>query len=315
MGDEIRSHTLRDNDTAVTVLSLGCAIRDWTVAGRRVVLGYADPETYRTNPASLGVVCGRVVNRISGAAFTLNGQRWTLPANHGRHHIHGGPGGFGWRNWHMHPEGQRAVRLTLRSPHLDQGYPGALNVEVMLTLDGPRLTWEMTARPDRETPVNLAQHVYFNLAGTGPVRDHSLRIAAARCTPTVDGMPTGEIRDVEGTRFDFRDPRTLAKADRDAHGYDLNYVLDPEAGPQAELATDAMRLRLWTDRPCLQLYTSGGLSQIAQPHPGQAHFPGGAACLEAQDFPNALNTDGFPSILHRPDAPYRQRTTIEIAPL
>lgn len=315
MNEEIRSHTLRDGQTAVTVLSIGCAIQDWTVAGHRVVLGYADPEAYRANPASLGVVCGRVVNRISDAAFTLDGRRWTLPANHGPHHIHGGPGGFGWRNWHLEPGGARALRLSLHSPHLDQGYPGALEVSVTLTLDGPRLTWDMEARPDRVTPVNLAQHVYFNLRGTGLVHDHCLRIAAARCTPTANGMPTGEITTVEGTRFDFRKARTLAEADPGSGGYDLNYILDKTEGPQAELATETMRLRLWTDRPGIQLYTSGGLRQAADPHPGQEHLPGGAVCLEAQDFPNALNVAGFGSILCTPDAPYRQRTAIEITPL
>ena len=121
MHDDIRSHVLRDGDTAVTVLSVGCAVQDWTVGGRRVVLGYADPQAYRVNPVSMGVVCGRVVNRISGSAFTLDGEVWRLPPNEGAHHLHGGPGGFGWKHWTMEPDGDRAVRLGLHSPHLDQG--------------------------------------------------------------------------------------------------------------------------------------------------------------------------------------------------
>lgn len=314
MDEAIRSHVLRDGDTAVTILSIGCAVQDWTVGDRRVVLGYADPEAYRTNPASLGVVCGRVVNRISGAAFTLGGRQWTLPANLPPHHIHGGPGGFGWRHWDLAPDGDRAVRLTLHSPHLDQGYPGALDVSVTLTLDGARLTWEMEAVPDRETPVNLAQHLYFNLAGTGSVRDHALRIRAGHCTPTDAGMPTGEIRTVAGTRFDFSEPRPLGEADPDGRGYDLNYALEAGAGPQAELCAAGMRLCLWTDRPGLQLYTSGGLRSHATPHRGQSHDPSTAICLEAQDFPNALNTSGFGSILCSPEHPYRQVTSIGIAP-
>ncbi|SMX32011.1 aldose epimerase family protein [Maliponia aquimaris] len=316
MTDTITSHVLADGDTAVTVLSLGCAVQDWQVAGRRVVLGYDDPEAYRDNPRSMGIVVGRVANRTAQGRFTLDGTDWQLPVGPGGHHLHGGPNGLGKRNWALTPDGPRGAVLRLSSPHLDQGYPGAVDFEVRLTLDGSALTWEMTARPDRPTPVNLAQHLYFNLAGAGTVRDHVLRLNASRYTPAgPDLVPTGEVLPVTGSRYDFLAARSLAEADPQGAGYDLNFALDGGTGPAAELvAPDGMTLRLWTDQPGLQLYTSTSLAPFAQPWPGVAHGPWGGICLEAQGFPNALNTPGFPPIVVTPDTPYRQVTTIDIAP-
>ncbi len=313
----IEAHVLRDHDTEITVLSVGCAIQDWRVGGRPVVLGYADRETYRSNPVSMGVVVGRVANRISGAAFDLDGAHWTLPGNSagGAIHIHGGPGGFGWRHWRMVPDGPKGVSFHLHSPHLDQGYPGALDVEVNMTLNGSALTWEMHAHSDRPTPVNLAQHVYFNLAGEGDIRKHRLRIAADAVTPTdADLLPTGQIQPVAGSRFDFREMRFLEEADPDRIGYDLNYVLSGGA-PQAEaLSPDGMRLSLTTDAPGLQVYTSNTLRDCGPASDGAPHAPFGGLCLEAQGFPNAINTPGFPSVECAPEQPFHQRTTIDIQP-
>ncbi len=312
----INSHVLRDGDVRVTVLSLGCAVQDWVVGDRHVVLGYANPEDYCRNPVAMGVICGRVVNRIRDARFTLDGRVWELPANAAPHHIHGGPNGLGLRNWHLEPVGDRAVRLTLHSPHLDQGYPGAVDFEVHLSLDDHALTWRMTAWPDRLTPINLAQHLYFNLGATPDIRDHGLFIDADRFTPNgPDLLPTGAIEPVDGTRFDFRHTRSLRDADPDGDGYDLNFLLGNAPGPKAGVqAPDGTTLALWTDRPGLQLYTSNTLRPAFPPLPGQDHKRFAGLCLEAQDLPNAVNQDGFASILCGPDKPYSQTTTIRITP-
>lgn len=315
MTDAIEHHILRDGDTEITVLSLGCCVQDWRVGGRRVVLGYADPEDYRTNPKSMGMVVGRVANRISGGRFTLDGETWELSRNSGENTIHGGPQGFGKRLWRMEPDGPRAVTFRLTSAHLDQGFPGALEVSLRMTLDGAALTWTMEAVPDRPTPVNLCQHLYFNLAGEGGIRDHRFRIAADRYTP-VDAatLPTGEIRPVSGSRFDFRTARPLSEADPDSLGYDTNFALNG-TNPAAEaVSPDGMRLRLWTDRPGLQFYTGAYLTAHGTPWPGVDHVPFGGFCMEAQDFPDAVNQPGFPPTICTPDRPYRQTTTIEIAP-
>lgn len=309
--DQITSHTLRDADTEVTVLSMGCAVMEWRVCDRPVVLGYAEPEHYRKNPASMGVICGRVANRIADARFALNGTTYVLPANAAPHHLHGGPGGLGRRNWLMSSDGDRAVECRLVSEDGDEGYPGRVAFRVLLSLSGGRLTWEMDGVPDQVTPINLAQHLYFNLAGHGTVADHRLRIAAEQYTPTgPDLVPLGRIDPVEGTAYDFRVPRRLGDGD----GWDGNVVLTKGTGPVAEVSTtDGMTLRLWTDRPGLQVYTSNTLSRTLPEGPGAAHGRFAGLCLEAQDFPNAVNVPAFGSILCSPEAPYRQVTSIEIA--
>lgn len=298
------------------MLSLGCSIQDWTVGERRVVLGYADPEAYRHNAVALGALCGRVANRISGARFILDGQEWILPANDGPNHLHGGPGGLGRRNWRMTRDGARAVQMSLRSPHLDQGYPGAVDFTVTLRLEGHRLTYVMEATPDRPTPVNLAQHIYFNLAGAGTVLDHEVMLKATHHTPNGPGMiPTGAIEPVSGTRWDFTTPRRLATVPDHAEGWDGNVLLDAdESGPQARVLTDDMALQLWTDQRGLQFYTARTLSAGPPALPGPPHEPFGGLCLEAQNLPNAINTPAFGDILCQPEAPYRQTTSIEIAP-
>jgi len=307
---QIASHVLRDAETEVTVLSIGCAVMDWRVRDRPVVLGYRDPEHYRENPASMGAICGRVANRIADARFELNGVIYELPANGGRHHLHGGPGGLSRRNWQMSPDGDRAVELQLLSEDGDQGYPGQVSFRVVMRLENGTLTWEMDAVPDRVTPINLAQHLYFNLMGKGTVADHTLRVDADRYTPNgPDRVPLGRIEPVDGTAFDFRTPVTLG----DGEGWDGNVVLNGGDAPAAEvIAPDGTRLRLWTDRPGLQVYTSSMLKPVLPEGPGAAHQPWGGLCLEAQDFPNAVNVPAFGSILCAPDEPYRQVTSIEI---
>ena len=314
--DQIRRHVLDSDGVQVAVLSVGCAVQDWRVAhdGAEipVVLGYADPANYRAEANSMGLVVGRVANRIADGRFTLDGETWHLPTPKPPHHLHGGPGGLGRCNWTMEPDGTRAVRLTLHSPHLDQGYPGALEIEVTISLDGHRLTYDMRAQPDRETPVNLAHHSYYNLLGTGPVRDHILRINALEYTPNgPDLVPLGHRAPVEGSDYDFRQARPVGDADLDG-----NLVLADGEGPAAEVtAPNGLRLRMWTDQPGLQIYNSVTLRPDGTPLAGQEHARHGGLCLEAQGFPNAVNVPSFPSILCTPDAPYHQRTEIEIAPV
>jgi aldose 1-epimerase len=308
--EQIAAHVLRDGGTEITVLSVGCAVMDWRVRDRPVVLGYRDPAHYLENPASMGAVCGRVANRIAGARFVLDGHTHKLPANEPPNHLHGGPGGLSRRIWDMSPDGDRAVEFTVVSEDGDQGYPGCVAFRVVMQLDGGRLTWEMHALPDRVTPINLVQHLYFNLMGKGTVTDHFLRVNADRYTPTgPDLIPLGRIEPVDGTAYDFRTPVRLGDGD----GWDGNVLLNHGNGPLAEVAApDGTRLRLWTDRPGLQVYTSSMLTHSLPEGPGAAHQRFAGLCLEAQDLPNAVNMPAFGSILCSPDAPYRQTTSIEI---
>lgn len=315
MTDEIQSAILKDGDTSITVLSLGCAIQEWLVAGKSVVLGYKDPESYRTNPCVLGAIVGRIANRTAGAGFELDGQLWDLPANDGTNHIHGGPSGLAWRNWELTKKSDTCAELRLRSEHLDQGYPGTVDFEVRLTLNGQALTWEMTATPDRPTPINLAQHVYFNLNGQGNILSHSVQLNASRMTPTDDSLiPTGEITEVNDTRFDFRSPVKVSQNDPKNQGYDINFALDQNAPLKARVESDTgMLLSLWTDRPGLQFYTAKHLVPLADINSCAEHQASFGFCLEAQDFPNSINEPEFGTLICTPRKPYRQVTTIEIS--
>ncbi|SMX26296.1 Aldose 1-epimerase precursor [Pelagimonas phthalicica] len=314
MSDEITSAVLKSDTSEVTVLSMGCAIQSWLVDGQPVVLGYDNPEVYRENPYCMNIIVGRVANRTANSRFELGGTVWKLPSNDGPHHLHGGAKGLGWQNWDLQQLSDSAAILRLHSADLDQGYPGAVDFEVRLTLDGSALTWEMSAIPDRETPINLAQHVYFNLDGRADLNRHRFRINASKITPTgADLIPTGTIEDVDGTRFDFRALAGLAEKDPDGLGYDLNYVIDDTNGPKARVvAENGMEMRLWTDQPGLQFYTGVHLNRFGSPSHAASHGPSSGFCLEAQAFPNVVNEPSFGSILCSPDQPYFQLTTIDI---
>lgn len=317
-GHPLRQAVLEQGEVRVTILSLGCITRDWRVGGRSVVLGFADPLRYLENPFSFGVIAGRVANRTAHGRFRLDGRTVQLSRNHGAHHLHGGVRGLGRRNWLMEADGPHGVRLSRRSPAGEEGYPGAVDFSVTIRLEDHRLHYDMRGQPDCRTPVNLAQHSYYNLAGGGSVRDHELRIAASRFTPTDDAqLPTGEIRAVAGTRHDFTAPRTLAQADPAARGHDVNLVLDPDRERDAPAAIlrapdRALVLRLWTDQPGIQLYDAMHMGACCGGHDGKRHDRFHGLCLEPQHFPDALNRPGFPSILCTPEAPYRQRLTVEI---
>ena len=316
----IRSHVLRDGDVTVTLLNLGCITQDWRVplGNERVpvVLGYRDPQAYLDNPNYLGVIAGRVANRISGAAFSLQGQRYALNRNHGAHHLHGGAGGIQTRLWDMEPEDQSAVQFRLISEHGEQGYPGRIELNVTISLLGHVLTYDMRAVPDRATPINLAQHSYYNLMGLGDVRDHAVEIAASGYTPTdPDLIPTGEIAGLDKSAVDARTARRLSELDPAKAGLDLNYVLDQDSAIAAKVtAPNGIELTLETDQPGLQFYTGTKLAPDADPWPGQSHAPFSGLCLEPQGFPNSPNIAHFPSVIATPDQPYHQRTTVRIAP-
>lgn len=304
---------LSDGAASVAVLSLGCITQDWRMPVNGietpVVLGYARPQDYRANRYAMGVIAGRVANRIAGARFELDGEVFLLPANEPPNHLHGGRGGLHARNWAMEADGNRALRLSLVSEHLDQGYPGRLELEITMSLNRDRLRYDMTARSDRPTPVNLAQHSYYTL-GADTVRGFDLTLPADRYTPNrSDGIPLGHEEGVGGAPFDFRAGRRIAQADPPGQGIDANFVL---SGGPVVLRGNGMRLELDTDQPCLQLYSGHKLAPGAAPLPGQRHAPFSGLCLEPQGYPNAVNTPAFPCPLTTPDAPYRQTISVRI---
>ena len=289
----------------VKLLSYGAITRDWWIGGRSVVLGYDDPADYGSDPFFLGVIAGRVANRIAAGRFVFAGEEVTLPRNDGQNHLHGGPRGLGKRHWDMEADtGANAVRLSCVSGHGDGGYPGRAEFEVVVTLTDTALSYEMRAEVDRPTPINLAQHNYYNLTG-GTIWDHELVIAAADYLPVDDaGIPLGERAPVEGSAKDFRTRRRVGEADAARDGIDHCLVLSGEQPAAVLTAPGAPELRFHTDQPGVQLYTGKYLEGVHQPFTG--------ICLEPEGFPDAVNNPGFPSVITYPEAPYTQRLTIEV---
>lgn len=317
----ISRHVLADGGVTVALLNIGCVTQDWRVPRKAsevsVVLGYREPVAYLNNPHHLGVVAGRVANRISGARFLIGRREFRLDRNEGAHHLHGGQRGLGRRIWDADQDGTRAVRFNYLSPDGEMGYPGNVRFEVTVRLEGFRLSYDFKAETDRPTPINLAQHNYYNLAGCGSVREHRLRIAADRVTQVDEELiPTGQLMPIDGKQIDFRNGRTVATADPENAGLDLNYVLNrmPDQPAAQVTAPGGLRLRLWTDQPGIQLYTGGPGSQTAIPLGEQVHAPQSGFCLEPQLFPDSPNRSEFPSVIVEPGEPYRQKLTVEIAP-
>ncbi|HTS88841.1 MAG TPA: aldose epimerase family protein [Gemmatimonadales bacterium] len=288
-----------------------------------VVLGFDTLLPYLENPCYLGAIVGRSAGRIAGATFLLDGKRYHLNANAGRHHLHGGAQGFDQAVWRAEAfrDAQKAgLVLSHTSPDGDQGYPGSLQTTAQYTLTG-RLELEVLfqAVTDHPTLVNLVQHSYFNLAGHGTtILSHELQINADRYTPIdADLIPTGRIEAVAETPLDFRKPTAIGDRIDQANaqlrrgaGYDHNFVLNRAGEGLAHAAhltapTSGRSLDVYTTEPGLQLYTGNFLE------PSRTAGAFGArtgVCLEAQHFPDAPNHPAFPSIVLRPGLTYLSRT-------
>lgn len=294
-----------------------------------IVLGFEDLDRYLEGSPYFGSIIGRYGNRIANGRFTLDGQTYELAKNNGPNHLHGGNRGFDkvvWRGEPFQDDTARGVVFTYTSADGEEGYPGRLDVRVTYTLtDSDRLVFDYQATTDRPTPVNLTQHSYFNLAGAGSggTAGHELMIAASAFTP-VDStlIPTGEIRSVEETPFDFRTATPIgARVDADdaqirhGPGYDHNFVLD-RTGEGLELAarvvepTTGRTMEVYTTEPGLQFYSGNFLDGSITGKGGKVYGHRSGFCLETQHFPDSPNQPSFPSTILRPGEQYRSRTEL-----
>jgi aldose 1-epimerase len=321
----------------VRVLEHGCTIVGIEVPdgeGRLidVALGFSDASEYRRRHPYFGCVVGRYGNRIAGGRFALDGRVYGLVANNAPGgqpcHLHGGEVGFDQRSWSVERrQGAEGQEVCLRrvSLHGEEGYPGNLEVSVLYRLtEQNALEMEYEAQTDAPTPVNLTNHSYFNLRGEGSgenVLGHVLTLHATRFLPTDAGqIPTGELRPVEGTPFDFRAPQQIGSRIHDqdpqlvgAHGYDHNWILDSQAGTLA-LAADVYEpvsgrfMEVLTTEPGVQLYTGNLLDGTCVGKSGRAYQRHGGLCLETQHFPDSPNRPEFPDTILRPGNVYRSKT-------
>jgi aldose 1-epimerase len=310
-----------------TVVSLKTPDR----AGRRenIVLGFDTLAPYLAGVPYFGATVGRYANRIANGRFVLDGKAYQLPRNDGSNSLHGGTRGFDKRIWSAQPlalPSAVVLRLSYVSAAGEEGYPGALTVHVTYRLgDDDSLAIEYEASTTAATPVNLANHAYFNLSGDPrrTILDHVLTIEASRFTPIDPSLiPTGELRAVAGTPFDFRTPRSIGSRIetedtqlRLAHGYDHNWVLDkhpPGAMTLAAVLTDPASGRVVevrTTQPGLQFY-SGNFLDGKPAGTGTVFAYRTGLCLETQHFPDSPNHPAFPSTILRPGRIYSEKTLL-----
>ena len=337
-GESVELFTLaRAGAPSVSITNLGGYVVSMLApdrAGRTadVTLGYASLPGYLADNSYFGCLVGRYANRIAKAAFTLDGKRYSLAANNGPNTLHGGPTGFCRRVWAAKVKSGTdgdALELTYVSRDGEEGYPGTLTATVVYSLreDGG-LVIDYSATTDAPTVLNLTNHAYFNLAGEGEgtILDHELQLEAEAYTP-VDAtlIPTGEVRSVAGTPFDFRKPLAIgARIDaadeqiRFGGGYDHNFVVRGAPGT-LRLAARAVekksgrQLEVFTTEPGVQFYTGNFLDGKTLGKAGKPYVKRGAFCLETQHYPDSPNQPAFPSAVLRPGQVYRHTTVYRLS--
>jgi aldose 1-epimerase len=297
-----------------------------------IVLGYDTLDGYLSKQDPFfGAIVGRYANRIAKGQFTLDGVVYHLPQNDGQNTLHGGPEGFDKKVWTArelspaHP----AIELTYLSKNGEEGFPGNLSVKVVYTLiDSNELRIDYSATTDKDTVLNLSNHSYFNLAGqgSGDILKQVMMINADRFTP-VDAnlIPTGDLRSVEGTPFDFRKPTVIgARIQEDnqqlkfAKGYDQNFVLNRQ-GSGLTLAARAMDpesgrvLEVFTTQPGLQFYSGNFLDGSIRGKGGKVYGHRSAFCLETQHFPDSPNHPSFPTTELKPGQTFHQVTVFKFS--
>ena len=333
-GQSVEIYTLRNRrgmEARITnyggiVVSLTAPDRNGKLAD--VVLGYNDLDTYMRPPFPyFGAIIGRYGNRIAKGRFTLNGVEYKLAVNNGENSLHGGLKGFDKVVWTAHERNTAAgpaLVLSYLSKDGEEGYPGNLRTTVIYTLtNNNELRIDYTATTDKDTVINLTHHSYFNLAGegNGDILKHNLMLRADSFIPTDAGsIPTGEIRNVAGTPFDFRKANTIGERINNddeqlklGNGYDHTWVIDGRMGTlrQAAIAyepTTGREMEVWTTEPGVQFYTGNFLDaaiigKSGKPYPRRSGF-----CLETQHYPDSPNEPKFPTTTLRKGAVYHSTT-------
>ena len=334
-GTPVEIYTLSDGAYEAQIATYGGVLVSFKSPDRNgkvsdVVLGFDNLDGYVANfngpaDAFFGAIIGRYANRIAKGSFTLDGKRYSLPRNNGENTLHGGPHGFNnvvWKGRAI-PGG---VELTYLSKDGEEGFPGNLSAMVRYTLEKGELRIEYSATTDKDTVVNLTNHAYFNLGGSGDILNHQLTLRASRFTPVDAGLiPTGEFKPVEGTPFDFRKATAVgARTNVNdeqlhlGHGYDHNWVLDSGGKKFAEAAevydpVSGRVLTVLTDQPGIQFYSGNFLDGSIKGKGGMPYQLHAALCLETQHFPDSPNHPNFPSTELKPGQRYHTVTIYRLS--
>ncbi len=330
-GKEISLFTLTNKKGDIVKLTnYGATIVEINVPDRNgekanVTFGYDNLEGYLAGDPYFGKVVGQYANRIAKGKFTLDSVEYTLALNNGVNSLHGGPTGWHSRAWTaevLKNTDFPAVKFSYSKPDMEEGYPGNVVAEVVYTwTDEDELIMDYKVTTDRRTVLNITNHAYFNLhgAGNGDILDHEAVIRASAFTP-VDStlIPTGELRPVEGTPFDFRTPHLIGERIGEAYdqlllggGYDHNYVLDNVELVDAEVydPSTGRVIQVITDQPGVQLYTGNFLDGTQTGRGGKVYQYRSGFCLETQHYPDSPNQASFPSVILTPEEPFLSSTT------
>jgi len=331
-GEEVSLFTLTNgHGMQARITTYGAALEALTVPDRNgklgdVVLGYDDLGGYIKDKSFFGATIGRYANRITQGKFRLNGTVYKLPVNDGANHLHGGPEGFNKVVWSAKDASQTcapALQLTYISKNGEEGYPGELTVQVTYTLTSQnelKIDYVATAN-NKDTVLNLTNHSYFNLAGAGDILHHRLVIYANRFTP-VDAtqIPTGELRSVKGTPFDFTVATAIGTRIQQndqqlefGRGYDHNWVLNGRTGvlhlaAQVYDPDSGRLLEISTTEPGVQFYSGNFLDGTVHGKGDNGYGYRSGFCLETQHFPDSPNKPEFPSTVLKAGEQYRSET-------
>jgi len=334
-GSSVEIFTLSDGEYEARITTYGGVLVSLKAPDRNgkvgdIVLGFDQVDGYVANfngpsDAFFGALIGRYANRIGHARFTLDGQQYSLPRNNGENTLHGGPHGFNNVVWQARTV-ENGIELTYNSKDGEEGFPGTLTATVRYTLVGGDLRIAYSATTDKPTVVNLTNHSYFNLAGQGDILKHQLTLHASRFTPVDAGLiPTGELKSVESSPFDFRTSTAIgARINANdeqlllGHGYDHNWVLDGKQPTPREAAElyDPMSgrvLKVLTDQPGVQFYSGNFLDGSIKGKSGVPYELHAGLCLETQHFPDSPNHPDFPTTELKPGERYHTVTVFRMS--
>jgi aldose 1-epimerase len=332
-GENVDLYTLRNTRGAeAKITNYGGIVTSLKVPDRRgkfddVVLGFNDLESYLKGHPYFGAIIGRYGNRIAKGRFTLNGVEYKLAVNNGENTLHGGVKAFDkvvWTGSESKTKAGPAVVLTYRSKDGEEGYPGNLDVRVTYTLtNNNELRIDYSATTDQDTVINLTHHSYFNLAGegNGDILNHRVVINGNRFLPTDAGsIPTGELRSVKGTPFDFLTSHAIGeRINQDeeqlklGNGYDHTWIINGRAGTmrlaaQASESTSGRQMQVWTTEPGMQFYTGNFLDGTLTGKAGKLYPRRSGFCFETQHYPDSPNQPSFPTTTLKKGATYKSTT-------
>lgn len=312
-GSDVTRHHIACGALQAWILSYGAVLQDLRLDGHLapLVLGFEQFPPYLTDSPYFGAMVGRCGNRIGQGRFELDGQPYQLDLNMGAHHLHGGSLGIGKRNWTVESTRSHCVTLRLDLADGEMGYPGNMVLRARYTcLPGAVLDIDITAETDAPTLCNIAHHSYWNLDGHATTADHVMQLDADRMTETdQDFIATGALKDVAGTRFDFRAERPLTGQ----KFIDDNLCLSDARQPLRRVGHVRSRrsnltMELRTTEPGLQVYDGYKIDIAAPGLDGRRYGPNAGVALEPQVWPDAINHEGFPSAVLRPGETYHQQT-------